>query len=102
MRDGLIEDMRDYIVAMQTFGCSVNWPQGLYAAIAVDREAETMTVSDAFAEHICNLANWSISESFADIFPEMRGHYDVLDQPTIPTSDGDIEQFLQQHAKQDS
>lgn len=51
MRDGLIEDMRDYIVAMQTFGCSVNWQHGLDVAITVDRKAETMTVSDAFADH---------------------------------------------------
>lgn len=101
MRDAPVEDMRDYIVAMQTFGCSVNWQHGLDVAIAVDRETETMTVSDVFAEDICNLANWSISENFANIFPEMRGYYDVLDQPTIPAFDGDIEQFLRQHAKQE-
>lgn len=94
MRDGLIEHMRDYIVAMQTFGCSVSWLHGLQAAITVDREAETMTVSNAFVDHICDLANWSISGGFADIFPELRGHYHVLDQATIPASEGDIEWFL--------
>jgi hypothetical protein len=46
------------------------------------------------------VANWSMRESFANIFPELQGYYDVIDQQRIPTSDGIIEGFLKQQAKQ--
>ncbi len=94
MRDGLILDMRDYIVAIQTLGCSVNWDQRLEGAIDVDAETQIMTVSEDFARHICDLSNWSISQSFADVFPELRGLYRVVEQETIPASEVDVEDFL--------
>ena len=53
-----------------------------------------MTVSDEFANHICDLSNWSISQSFADVFPELRGLYRVVEQETIPVSKTDVEGFL--------
>jgi len=96
MRNGLIEDMRDYVVAIETFGCRINWGYGLDAAIDVDPETRDMTVSDIFAEHICNLSNWSISQKFADVFPEMRGYYHMVDQETIPVSAVNLEDFLKQ------
>ena len=95
MRDGLILDMRDYIVAIQTLGCSVNWEQRLEEAIDIDSETRIMTVSDEFASHICDLSNWSISQSFADVFPELRGLYRVADQETLPASENDVEGFFQ-------
>ncbi|EXJ71372.1 uncharacterized protein A1O5_05179 [Cladophialophora psammophila CBS 110553] len=94
MRDGLIQDMRDYIMAIQTLGCSVNWAHGLEAAITTDPETGTMTLSDTFASHICSLSHWSISQKFADVFPEMRGYYHVVEQDTIPVSEVDVEAFL--------
>ncbi|KAK4938645.1 hypothetical protein LTR10_020913 [Elasticomyces elasticus] len=101
MRDGLIHDMRDYIVAMQTLGCSVNWDYGLEAAIDIDQESGSMTVSEMFQDHICNLANWSVSQRFADVFPELRGYYRVLEQDTIPMSEVDVEEFLTIHGRGD-
>ncbi|KAI1608449.1 hypothetical protein EDD36DRAFT_469335 [Exophiala viscosa] len=101
MRDGLIHDMRDYIVAMQTLGCSVNWDYGLEAAIDIDEETGSMTVSAMFQDHICNLANWSVSQRFADVFPELRGYYLVLEQDTIPMSIVDVEEFLRRHGRGD-
>jgi len=95
MRNGLIEDMRDYVVAIETFGCRINWGYGLDAAIDVDPETRDMTVSDIFAEHICNLSNWSISQKFADVFPEMRGYYRVVEQETLGVSEVNVEEFLQ-------
>ncbi|KIW91173.1 uncharacterized protein Z519_08068 [Cladophialophora bantiana CBS 173.52] len=94
MRDGLIQDMRDYIVAIQTLGCSVNWAYGLEAAIATDPETGIMTLSDTFASHISILSHWSISQKFADVFPEMRGYYHIVEQDTIPVSEVDVEAFL--------
>ncbi|KAJ9607670.1 hypothetical protein H2200_007748 [Cladophialophora chaetospira] len=95
MRDGLILDMRDYIVAIQTLGCSVNWEKTLDEAVDVDSEKKVLTVSDEFANHICDLSNWSVSQSFADVFPELRGLYRVAEQETIPVSETDVEGFLQ-------
>ncbi|KAK5189377.1 hypothetical protein LTR99_008693 [Exophiala xenobiotica] len=97
MRDGLVYDMRDYIVAIQTFGCSVNWPYGLDAAIDYDPETELVTVADTFANHVCNLANWSVSQKFVDVFPELRGYYHIVDQDTLPRSEVNIEEFFKDH-----
>ncbi|KIW11526.1 hypothetical protein PV08_10827 [Exophiala spinifera] len=97
MRDGLIHDMRDYIVALQTFGCSVNWPYGLEGAIEVRQGTGLMTVTDAFAAHVSNLHNWSISEKFAGIFPELRGFYRVEKLDTIPVSEVQVDAFFRQH-----
>ncbi|OAL25435.1 hypothetical protein AYO20_10469 [Fonsecaea nubica] len=99
MRDGLVQDMRDYIVAIQTLGCSVNWEYGLAGAIDTDPETGNMTLSDRFATHICDLSHWSISQRFADVFPEMRGYYQVVGQDTIPASKVDVEEFLGQRAQ---
>ncbi|OAP60998.1 hypothetical protein AYL99_06002 [Fonsecaea erecta] len=96
MRDGLIQDMRDYIVAIQTLGCSVNWEYGLDAAIDTDPATGTMTLSDQFATHVCSLSHWSISQKFADVFPEMRDYYQVVEQDTIAASEVDIGEFLAQ------
>jgi len=101
MRDGLIHDMRDYIVAMQTLGCSVNWDYGLEAAIDINEESGSMTVSEIFQDHICNLANWSVSQRFADIFPELRGFYRIVEQKTIPMSVVDVEEYLRRHGRGD-
>jgi len=76
MRDGLVYDMRDYIVAIQTFGCSVNWPYGLDAAIDYDPETELVTVADTFANHVCN---------------------HIVDQDTLPRSEVNIEEFFKDH-----
>jgi hypothetical protein len=97
MRDGLVHDMRDYIVAIQTFGCSVNWPYGLDAAIDYDPQTGIITVADTFANHVCNLANWSVSQKFVDVFPELRGYYHIVDQDTIPRSEVNIEEFFKDH-----
>ncbi|KIX94932.1 uncharacterized protein Z520_09242 [Fonsecaea multimorphosa CBS 102226] len=99
MRDGLIPDMRDYIVAIQTLGCSVNWEHGLDAAIDTEPETGTMTLSDHFATHICSLSHWSISQKFADVFPEMQGYYQVVEQDTIPACEVDVDEFLRQRAE---
>lgn len=101
MRDGLIHDMRDYIVAMQTLGCSVNWDHGLEGAIDIDSETGSMTVSESFADHICDLANWSVGQKFAEVFPELRGYCHIVEQDTIPLSEVDIEEFLRTHGKED-
>ena len=94
MRDGLILDMRDYIVAIQTMGCSVNWEYGLEAAMDMNWETRVVTMSDRFADHICDLSNWSVSQRFAEVFPELRGLYRVVDQETIPVSEIDLDEFL--------
>ena len=96
MRDGLIRDMRDSIVAIQTLGCTVNWGHGLEAAIDVDQESRTMTISEMFAEHVCDLSNWSVSQKFAEVFPELTGLYHVVDQEIIPGSEVDVEEYLTQ------
>jgi hypothetical protein len=94
MRDGLIHDMRDYIVAIQTLGCSVNWEYGLDGALDMDLETRTVTLSDGFAKHICDLSNWSISRRFADVFPELRGFYRMVEQDTIPVTKVNVGDFL--------
>jgi hypothetical protein len=96
MRDGLIQDMRDYIVAIQTLGCSVNWEHPLDAAIDINPLTRIMTVSDMFGKHICDVSNWSIGQKFADIFPEMRGHCHVVQQEMIPIPDVRVNNFLKQ------
>ena len=86
--------MRDYIVAIQTLGCSVNWDHGLDKAIDIDSRTRIMTVSEDFAKHVCDLSNWSISPSFADVFPELGGLYRIVEQETIIKSRMDIDDFL--------
>lgn len=94
MRDGLIQDMRDYIVAIQTLGCSVNWDHGLDGAIDMDLETRTMSISEEFSKHICDLSNWTISGSFADVFPELRGLYRIVEQDTTRNSQDNVKDFL--------
>ena len=98
MRDGLIHDMRDYIVAAQTLGYTVNWEFGLEAAIDIDPETGSMAVSEAFAEHACDLGNWSISRGFAAVFPEMRGHYVVEELETIAVSTVNVEEYIKRRS----
>jgi len=90
-------DMRDYIVAMQTLGCSVNWEHGLDAAIELHPETGCMVISDVFASHICNLSNWSVSRKFGEVFPELRGFHHIVEQDTIHPSEVDVECFLGHH-----
>ena len=99
MRDGLICDMRDYIVAAQTFGYSVNWEHGLDKAIDFNPITGTMSVSAAFADHVCDPTSWSFSRGFVDIFPELQGHYRVVEQEKIPVADVDVEAFLRQRGR---
>ena len=99
MRNGLIYDLRDYIVAAQTFGYSVNWEHGLDEAIDFNPNTGTMSVSEAFADHACDLTSWSFSRGFVDVFPELRGRYRVVEQEKIPVSDVDVDEFLRQRGK---
>ena len=100
MRDGLIYDMRDYIVAGQTLGYSANWEHGLDAAIDLNPETGSMRVSEAFAGHVCDLSNWSFSQGFADVFPELRGHYRIVEQTTMAVSKVEVGEFLRRHGKE--
>ncbi|EXJ58891.1 hypothetical protein A1O7_06321 [Cladophialophora yegresii CBS 114405] len=96
LRDGLIQDMRDYIIATQTLGTSVNWEHRLENAVDIDSETGKMTVSESFATHVCDLSNWSISQRLAEVFPELRGVVHEVEHETIPVSKADLDGFLRQ------
>jgi hypothetical protein len=62
----------------------------------MDSETPTVTVSDGFAKHICDLSNTSTSQRFTDVFPDLRGIYRMVEQETIPVSEINVEEFLKQ------
>lgn len=95
LRDGLIYDLRDFILASQSYGTTVNWHKGLDAAVDVDPDTAKMTISDLFAHHIWNLDNWSFSRGFAAVFPELRRRYRVLPDVVIPPTPSRVEELLE-------
>ena len=76
-------------------------PHGLDGAIDMDGETRAMTVSDGFAKHICDLSNWSVSQKFTDVFPEVRGFIHEVEQGRIPQSKVNVEEFLKRRGIQD-
>ena len=78
LRDGLIYDLRDYILPSQSFGTTVNWHKGLEAAVDINPNTGKMTLSVSFIEHVWDLENWSFSGGFAAVFPELRRRYRIL------------------------
>ncbi|KIW19918.1 hypothetical protein PV08_00493 [Exophiala spinifera] len=95
LRDALIYDMRDFILASQCYGTTINWDGSLDEAIDIDPETANMTISDAFAEHSWHMDNWTFSRGFAAVFPELRHRYRISPAIAIPPSPGNVEELLQ-------
>lgn len=91
----MIYDLRDYVLASQSFGCTINWTRGLDGAVDIDPATGKMYISAAFAEHVWHLSNWSISGGFAAVFPELRRRYTVAPGFAIPPAEYNIGEFLQ-------
>ncbi|KAK4938561.1 hypothetical protein LTR10_020992 [Elasticomyces elasticus] len=94
LRDGLIYDLRDYILASQSFGTTVNWHKGLEAAIDINPNTGKMTLSATFMEHVWDLENWSFSGGFAAVFPELRRRYRILPGVSLPVSVVKVDDLL--------
>ena len=90
----MIYEMRDYILASQSFGTTVNWKKGLEEAIDIDPRTGKLTISKAFAEHVWELDNWSFSRGFGAVFPELAKRYHILDMLSVPVSQVNVEEFL--------
>jgi hypothetical protein len=89
----LIYDLRDYILASQSFGTTANWHRGLEEAVDIDTTGK-MTLSDTFIEHVWELENWSFSGGFAAVFPELRRRYRILPGFSLPVSEVKLEEPL--------
>ncbi len=94
LRDGLIYDLRDYILASQSYGTTINWNMGLQEAVDMDAVTGNMTISNAFAEHVWHLENWRFSAGFAAVFPELRRRYRILPGFSVPVSNVNVQELL--------
>ncbi|KAI1626765.1 hypothetical protein EDD37DRAFT_228482 [Exophiala viscosa] len=94
LRDGLIYDLRDYILASQSFGTTVNWHKGLETAVDINPTSGKMTLSATFVEHVWDLENWSFSGGFAAVFPELRRRYRILPGVSLPVTVVKVDDLL--------
>ncbi|KAK5229744.1 hypothetical protein LTR72_001276 [Exophiala xenobiotica] len=99
LRDGLIYDLRDFILASQSYGTSINWNMGLQEAVDIDPVTGKMSISTAFAEHVWHLENWSFSAGFAAVFPELRRRYRILPGFSVPVSNVNVQELLERRDK---
>jgi hypothetical protein len=95
----LIYDLRDFILASQSYGTSINWNMGLQEAVDIDAVTGKMTISTAFAEHVWHLENWSFSAGFAAVFPELRRRYRILPGFSVPVSKVNVQELLERRDK---
>ncbi|KAL2397956.1 hypothetical protein ABEF93_006552 [Exophiala dermatitidis] len=79
VRDAVIHRLRDWLTPLKRAEWSINWPQGLDAAIMRDDATGATVLTPSFMEHAGDYDNWSVARVFLDDFPEVAGRIRIHD-----------------------
>jgi hypothetical protein len=73
---------------LYTASLNLNWPYQELDALSF--EGDEVKASDAFIQHVRNLANWSLDEPFQQAYPELKDSCRFTEFP-IPTINRNVQ-----------